>query len=53
MKVDELEHETLKFFGNTKFSEVQQIIDLKSSLWGRIEGEIDTEKERELKDKTQ
>ena len=47
---DDLERQAMSVLGSHKHSEVQQIMDLKSSLWGRIYGAIDTEKEslREL-----
>lgn len=47
---DDLQRQAMKVLGSHKHSEVQQIMDLKSSLWGRIMGEIDAEKEslREL-----
>lgn len=45
-QVDNLERHALTVFGTHKVSEVQQLAELKKSLWARIEGEIDTERER-------
>jgi hypothetical protein len=45
-QVDNLERHALTVFGTHKMSEVQQLTELKKSLWARIEGEIDTEREQ-------
>lgn len=43
---DDLQNQAMRVLGTHKHAEVQCLLDLKCQLWGRIDGAIDTEKEK-------